>query len=64
CARVQGFPDSFLFMSDTDNVASMYKQVGNAVPPPLARALAIKLREAMMQSEEKAKVDKGKGRAC
>lgn len=64
CARVQGFPDSFLFLSDTDNVANMYKQVGNAVPPPLAKALAIQLREAMMQAEEKGKTKKGKGRAC
>ncbi|KAG0339389.1 DNA (cytosine-5)-methyltransferase 1 [Podila horticola] len=64
CARVQGFPDSFLFLSDTGNVATMYKQVGNAVPPPLAKALAIKLREAMMQTEEMRKSSKGKGRAC
>ncbi|KAF9332302.1 hypothetical protein BG006_004822 [Podila minutissima] len=64
CARVQGFPDSFLFLSDTGNVATMYKQVGNAVPPPLAKALAIKLLEAMMQTEETKKSSKGKGRAC
>ncbi|KAG0086593.1 DNA (cytosine-5)-methyltransferase 1 [Podila epicladia] len=64
CARVQGFPDSFLFLSDTGNVAAMYKQVGNAVPPPLAKALAIKLLQAMMQTEEAKKSSKGKARAC
>ena len=37
-ARVQGFPDSFIFKYR--NVADGYKVIGNAVPPPLARAIA------------------------
>lgn len=37
CARAQGFPDSVVFFGGT---ASQYAQVGNAVPPPLARAIA------------------------
>jgi len=36
-ARLQTFPDSFVFCGTKD---SQYQQVGNAVPPLLARALA------------------------
>lgn len=38
CARIQGFPDDFLFHYEA--ISSGYRQVGNAVPPPLARAVA------------------------
>lgn len=38
CARIQTFPDNFLFKYD--NVADGYKMVGNAVPVELARSLA------------------------
>ena len=36
-ARVQGFPDNYVFCG---TLHAMYKQVGNAVPPPLAKVLA------------------------
>ncbi|MDM8207424.1 DNA (cytosine-5-)-methyltransferase [Bacteroides gallinaceum] len=36
-ARLQSFPDDFVFKG---SVASQYKQIGNAVPPLLARAVA------------------------
>ena len=36
-ARLQTFPDSFIFEGTKD---AQYQQVGNAVPPFLARALA------------------------
>ena len=39
-ARLQTFPDSFVFCGSKDN---QYQQVGNAVPPVLARAIANKL---------------------
>lgn len=39
-ARLQTFPDSFVFCGTKD---SQYQQVGNAVPPILAKALAEKL---------------------
>ncbi len=40
-ARIQSFPDSFVFLGK--NKASHLKQVGNAVPPKLAVAVAKKL---------------------
>ncbi len=36
-ARIQSFPDDFIF---TGNKGQMFKQVGNAVPPLLAEAIA------------------------
>lgn len=42
-ARLQGFPDSFVF---TGSPESWYRQIGNAVPPPLARAVAQSLLAA------------------
>jgi DNA (cytosine-5)-methyltransferase 1 len=39
-ARLQGFPDSFRFMVPGVSLADGYRLAGNAVPPPLARALA------------------------
>jgi len=40
-ARIQSFPDSFIFFGK--NKASHLKQVGNAVPPILARSIAKKM---------------------
>ncbi|KAG2433346.1 hypothetical protein HXX76_008410 [Chlamydomonas incerta] len=50
CARSQGFPDHFRF---SGNVVCRHRQVGNAVPPPLARALGLKLREALKERRER-----------
>lgn len=36
-ARLQGFTDDYVFAGEAD---SLYRQIGNAVPPPLARAVA------------------------
>ena len=43
-ARLQTFPDSFVFAGTKDE---QYQQVGNAVPPILARAIASKLKEML-----------------
>ncbi len=43
-ARIQGFDDSWRFHG---RKTAAYRQVGNAFPPPVARAVATKLREAM-----------------
>ena len=41
CARIQSFPDRFLFQGST---IENYTLVCNAVPPLLARAIALQLR--------------------
>ncbi|MBX6391305.1 MAG: DNA cytosine methyltransferase, partial [Frankia sp.] len=43
-ARIQGFPDSFVFHGSR---SSQYDQVGNAVPVPLARAIAAEVRRCL-----------------
>ncbi|XP_057452069.1 DNA (cytosine-5)-methyltransferase 1-like [Lotus japonicus] len=44
CARSQGFPDNYQF---SGNIIHKHRQIGNAVPPPLAFALGRKLKEAV-----------------
>lgn len=43
-ARIQGFPDSFVFRG---SMAAQYRMVGNAVPPPIARILANLAKRAL-----------------
>lgn len=43
-ARIQSFPDKFIFLGSK---TSQYKQVGNAVPPILAKHLAETLKEQL-----------------
>lgn len=48
CARSQGFPDSYKF---SGTIQSKHRQIGNAVPPPLARALGLMLKAAIRLKE-------------
>jgi DNA (cytosine-5)-methyltransferase 1 len=41
CARIQTFPDDFIFKYN--HIADGYKMVGNAVPVNLAKILATKI---------------------
>jgi len=43
-ARLQGFPDSFVFGG---SVSEAQRQVGNAIPPPLAEHVALALRSVL-----------------
>lgn len=48
CARIQTFPDNFVFYYT--NIADGYKMVGNAVPVKLAEALARKIMQDLKTS--------------
>lgn len=45
CARLQGFPDSWLI---TGRKTAAYRQIGNAFPPPVARAVGESIRDALL----------------
>lgn len=51
CARIQTFPDDFIF--EYDDIKDAYKMIGNAVPPRLGRVLA----NAILASLTKTKVE-------
>lgn len=46
-ARLQTFPDSFVFCGTKD---SQYQQVGNAVPPIMAKSIAKKIAQVLSRS--------------
>ena len=48
-ARAQGFPDTYMFFWLRS--ANRYRQIGNSVPPPLARELGLMVWEAMVTSD-------------
>ncbi len=43
-ARIQGFPDDFIFSGTT---TQQYRMIGNAVPPPVARSVAELIRDLL-----------------
>lgn len=48
-ARIQGFPDYWQFHGKKTNA---YRQVGNAFPPPVAKALGLKIKAAIQMAEQ------------
>ena len=50
CARIQTFPDDFIFYYN--NLASAYKMIGNAVPVNLAYRLANQIYEDLFNDKE------------
>lgn len=53
-ARLQSFPDGFVF-SGTMNPA--FRQIGNAVPPLLAKAVAMQIMKALKQATQRETAD-------
>lgn len=53
-ARLQTFPDSFVFCGSKDK---QYQQVGNAVPPFMAKAIAMQLADTLEKNFEGYKND-------
>ena len=47
-ARIQGFPDDWEFAG---RKTSNYRQIGNAFPPPVARALGVSIKNALAKKE-------------
>uniref|UniRef100_A0A8C0LKK2 DNA (cytosine-5)-methyltransferase 1 n=1 Tax=Canis lupus dingo TaxID=286419 RepID=A0A8C0LKK2_CANLU len=45
CARSQGFPDTYRLFG---NILDKHRQVGNAVPPPLAKAIGLEIKRCML----------------
>jgi DNA (cytosine-5)-methyltransferase 1 len=48
CAMIQSFPDDFVF---TGSLNSMYKQIGNAVPPLFAKKLALEIKKILINNQ-------------
>lgn len=49
-ARIQGFPDNFIFNGTRTSIA---RQIGNAVPVPLARALGVAIRQMLKMDSDR-----------
>ncbi len=54
CARIQTFPDDFIF--HYDKVSAGYKMIGNAVPVNLAKFLAKSIKQQLTTNHKKEKI--------
>ncbi len=54
CARIQTFPDDFIF--HYEKVSAGYKMIGNAVPVNLAKFLAENIKQQLLANQKKEKV--------
>lgn len=51
-ARIQTFPDDFVFIDDSvKNITAMYKVIGNAIPPKMAFEFAMAIKKQVFESE-------------
>jgi DNA (cytosine-5)-methyltransferase 1 len=55
-ARIQGFPDDWAF---SGRKTAAYRQIGNAFPPPVARALGRAIRDALTAAPAAGAADPG-----
>src|SRR6185312_1034078 len=55
-ARLQGFPDDWQFMGKRTYA---YRQIGNAFPPPVARAVGLKIAQAIRAAGKASRVERG-----
>ena len=53
-ARSQGFPDSFQF---SGTIRDRHREIGNAVPPPLGRAIGLEIRKAIVLNQDQEKTE-------
>ncbi|VTJ54110.1 Hypothetical predicted protein [Marmota monax] len=57
CARSQGFPDTYRLFG---NILDRHRQVGNAVPPPLAKAIGLEIKLCMLAKAQESASAKAK----
>lgn len=51
-ARIQTFPDDFIFIDDNmKNITAMYKVIGNAVPVKMANVIATAIKDQIFERE-------------
>lgn len=49
CARSQGFPDTYKLFG---NILDKHRQVGNAVPPPMALAIGREIKKSVIATQK------------
>lgn len=54
---MQGFADTYQFAG---NILHRHRQIGNAVPPPMAYALGRKLKEAINSKRSASKLEESR----